>query len=190
MEGHTQLLVRTILEHPFDLSWSVQGLGMMRVYLSDAVRLHIWDDSLRIPNVSAIHTHPWHLHSTIVAGIYRQRRYIERSAPNRMTTEYYRATIRCGENAFLKTAPERVYLEPQLMETYRTGESYCQNNDELHTSFPLNGTVTLVTRTFLRDREFANVYWQGEGGWVDAAPRPATREEIESVTQGSLVNWF
>lgn len=40
---HLQLAVRNILEKPLAFDWSVQGLGMMRVYLdsSKRTRLHI-----------------------------------------------------------------------------------------------------------------------------------------------------
>ena len=77
MNSHSlsKQLVKAILKSPYELKWSVQGLGMLRTYLSDEVRLHIWDRRLQIPQVSPLHDHPWHLDSEIVAGELRQHRY-------------------------------------------------------------------------------------------------------------------
>ena len=131
MDQHTRLLVKNILTHPYGFSWSVQGLGMTRIYLSETVRLHIWDSRFRFPEVSAIHSHPWDLSPEVMAG-------------------------RCMQFRF---------------------------------SLPGNG-VTLVTRTFSEDRDYAKVYWRGKGSWVDAKPRSATEAEVKAVTQHALSVWF
>lgn len=189
--SYTKILVQNILAHPREFLWSVQGLGMMRVYLSDDVRLHIWDDSLKVPGVTALHTHPWHLHSTIIAGIYRQRRYVVTDAERSANVEGFNVvTIKCGEEASMKSKPTKVYLIEQPQETYREGETYMQTSNEIHQSFPENGTVTIVKRSFLKDRDHAQVFWRGTTGWVDAAPRPATLSEIESITIRALKTWF
>lgn len=54
----TKLFVKTILSNPENFKWSIQGLGMLRVYLSDEVRLHIWDSRFKVPGVSPLHNHP------------------------------------------------------------------------------------------------------------------------------------
>lgn len=186
----TRLLVQAILRSPHELQWSVQGLGMLRTYLSQELRLHIWDDAFRIPGVSPIHDHPWHLDSYIVAGVYKQQRYM--ICLDETPTEYFKmATIKCGEGAFktedVRTVP--VFLDGPV-EAYRAGDSYHQRKDETHESFPENGTITLVTRTFTPDREHARVFWRGDGDWVDAAPRTATRDEINLATHRALNLWF
>lgn len=185
----TRLLVQAILRSPHELQWSIQGLGMLRTYLSQELRLHIWDDAFRIPGVSPIHDHPWHLESYIVAGIYKQRRYL--FCVNGTPEDHLKmATIKCGEGAFKveesRTIP--VFVEPD--EEYHAGQTYSQRKDEIHESFPANGTVTLVTRTFTPDREHARVFWRGNGDWVDAAPRTATRDEINQATHNALNLWF
>jgi hypothetical protein len=188
---HERLLVENILQHPTEFKWSVQGLGMMRIYLSKAVRLHIWDSALKIPGVSALHTHPWDLRSTVVAGIYRQYRYVAKDpAAIKLTPNYNFARIQCGEKACVMEEAKPVFLQEGEPEAYYQGESYQQTKDEIHYSFPEDGTVTLVERTFYADTEFANVYWRGKGGWVDAKPRAATFEEVRDVTQRSLALWF
>jgi hypothetical protein len=55
-----QLVVRSILEDPMR-QWTVQGLGMLRTYLPDNARLHIWNPALKFEEVSEHHTHPWDL---------------------------------------------------------------------------------------------------------------------------------
>lgn len=178
-----RLLVKAILTSPFDLKWSVQGLGMLRTYLSPEVRLHIWDDSLRVPGVSPIHDHPWHLDSLIVSGTLRQYRYVVSPFGDEELTM---SAIQCGENACTKTEPVLVKVHQTPLETYTPGQTYRQTKDEIHESLADTGTVTLVTRTFEGDRETARVFWRGDGGWVDAAPRPATLVEVRRVTQKAL----
>lgn len=214
--GLIRLLVETLLKSPYDLKWSVQGLGMIRTYLSDAVRLHIWISDFKIPGVSPIHDHPWHLYSNVIAGVYRQRRYkimetdllgqkiidmpfaksehelnptFQAGVRAGLIEKFRTATIKCGEGAFKTEDVNSVWVERGLEEEYRVGSSYMQSKDEIHESFPLDGTVTIVTRTFTPDREHARIFWRGDGDWVDAAPRPASLSEIKLATQKSLSWW-
>lgn len=208
LKEQTRLLVKAILTSPYDLKWSVQGLGMLRTYLNDALRLHIWVSDFKIPGVSPIHDHPWHLDSYVVAGVYRQRRYtikdkdflnrpIDESSPTfqagvraGLIEKFGTASIKCGEGAFKTSDVHQVWVERGLEEEYHQGRSYYQHKDEIHESFPLDGTVTLVTRTFTPDREHARIFWRGNGDWVDAAPRPASAEEIKLGTQKALAWWY
>lgn len=205
--GLIRLLVETILKSPYDLKWSVQGLGMIRTYLSDAVRLHIWISDFKIPGVSPIHDHPWHLYSQVIAGVYRQRRYtiLDKGFLGQPITEdnptfkagltagmielFNTAQIKCGEGAFKTEDSKRVWVERQVEESYRAGDNYMQYKDEIHESFPLDGTVTIVTRTFTPDREHARVFWRGDTEFVSAEPRPAEPDEIRLATQKALSWW-
>lgn len=190
MEANTRLLVENILRHPHGFKWSVQGLGMMRMYLSETVRLHIWDSALKVPGVSAIHSHPWDLHSVIVAGRYRQHRYLPPMRSNAVPSEFNCVEIQCGEDACVTAIPTTIPLVEGGLEVYPEGYEYTQAKDEIHLSCPEDGTVTLVTRTFHADRDHAKVYWRGRGEWVDAKPRAATPEEVEQITQRALLTWF
>lgn len=187
-----RLLVENILKHPKDFEWSVQGLGMMRVYLSQAVRLHIWDSALKVPGVSPLHTHPWNMKSTVVAGRYKQHRYITELELNPLNKgeEFNMVEIKCGENACTMQEPQKISLVKCPLEIYKEGESYTQDSEEIHLSCPEDGTVTLVERTFKADRDHAKVFWRGKGGWVDAKPRPAEAHEVQDVTSRALRVWF
>lgn len=81
-------------------------------------------------------------------------------------------------------------LIEQPIEIYTEGMSYKQTKDEIHYSIPEDGTVTIITRTFHEDRDHAMVYWRGKGGWVDAKPRPAEKNEVLLVAQRALEMWF
>jgi hypothetical protein len=187
----TKELVRAVLSSPDKLKWSVQGLGMLRTYLSKEVRLHIWDSSPKVYNVSPLHTHPWHLDSYIVTGELRQCRYKLADVPNAAgSLPYNMATIKCGENACTMSDPVKVGLFRWPMESYTEGMTYHQDNTEIHESLPADGTITLVTRTFTEDTEHAQVFWQGNGGFVSAEPRAATPEEVLQITQNALARWF
>ena len=192
MMDHTRLLVQNILMHPREFEWSVQGLGMLRTYLSQEVRLHIWDSSLKVAGASPYHDHPWDLDSLIVAGRYKQHRYGV-PQPNDTWTprqKFNSATILCGEAA--QTVAETVELElvEMPLEIYSDGMMYSQKSEEIHLSCPEDGTVTIVKRTFKADRDHALVLWRGKGGWQSAKPRTATQEEVIDVTQRSLAMWF
>lgn len=193
---HTRLLVEAILRNPLPFKWSVQGLGMMRVYLSKETRLHIWDSALKVPGVSALHTHPWGLNSLVVAGVYKQHRYLEYTTqefPNADMTHvgtYNKVQIQCGEKACVIGEPTSVQLLENFLETYPQGCDYWQKSNEIHLSTPVDGTVTIVDRTFQADTEHANIYWRGRGPWVDAKPREATPAEVNSVTARALETWF
>jgi len=186
---YTKLLVETILKYPVVSQWSVQGLGMMRMYLSPEIRLHVWDSSLKVPGASAIHNHPWDLDSLVVAGRYKQHRY---SSPKYglVTEEFNCSLIKCGEEACVMEEPTKVMLAELALEVYRQDATYHQDKDEIHFSCPEDGTVTLVKRKFHEDRDHAKVFWRGSGKWVDAKPRQATVEEVIAVTQRALTTWF
>jgi hypothetical protein len=111
--GVEKLLVKHALKHPHNFKWQVQGLGMLRTYLRDDWRLHIWDKSVRIPNVSPLHEHPWDLHSTIAAGILYNTRYVNNklaAGEDEHTKLYKGAVIKCGEGACTLTDVQPFYL--------------------------------------------------------------------------------
>lgn len=187
-----RLLVENILRHPTEFDWSVQGLGMMRLYLSQEVRLHIWDSALKVCGVSPIHNHPWNLDSMVIAGRYKQHRfkYVAPNVDEKLAMELNVAEIKCGENAEVVGEITKVKMIEDYLEIYSEGQVYSQAAAEVHLSVPDDGTVTLVKRTFKEDREHAKVFWRGRGGWVDAKPRKATPDEVLSVTKRSLELWF
>lgn len=182
-----RLLVENILHHPHDFDWSIQGLGMMRVYLAPMVRLHIWDRSLWVAGVSPVHTHPWDFDSLIVAGRMHNRRYQSDEYDGQ---EWNRVKIKCGEDACTVEEPTKVILCEQPLESYGVNQRYTQSADEIHWSLPEDGTVTICTRIPKADRDHAFVYWRGKGPWVDAKPRPATPEEVHEIVNRSLAAWF
>jgi hypothetical protein len=192
MNNYSKLLIANILQHPADFQWSEQGLGMLRLYLDSehVYRLHVWDDSVRVPGVSPMHTHPWDLESTIVAGKLRQHRYTLAAVAAHNVDEYNVVTIKCGENAHELDAPSIISLAEQPLEIYREGQSYSQNANEIHWSLPDNGTVTLVKRTFGLDRESAKVYWRGKGPFVSAEPHPASPGTVKKICDRALERWF
>lgn len=181
----TKSLVKKILESPYDLEWSIQGLGMLRLYLDDERRLHIWDDRYSVENVSVMHTHPWHFKSTVIAGVVHNTRFVEHPDYQR----YYKQKIFCGEGGGLVGESTRVGLMPSSKETYNERESYYEQAHEVHISSPRRGTVTIVKREFLDDADHAFVYWT-VGDWVSAEPRKATRDEIKDITEYSLKKWL
>lgn len=179
-------LVKMILENATAFKWSLQGLGMLRLYLSTEVRLHVWDSRYAIPGVSTIHDHPWSFKSLIVAGSVKQYRFTEPPEGE----PYQFSVLQCGAGGCIKTFPTPINLSRSRMEQYGEGQSYEQRHDEIHESVPANGTVTIVTRTFREDTEHARVFWPAGTDWVSAEPRTATRDEVAGITGAALARWF
>lgn len=189
----TKLIVRKILERSDAYDWSIQGLGMLRMYLNDKsqsnmLRLHVWDSRYKVVNVSPIHDHPWDFESVIVAGAVKQTRYME-NAGGYSKQLFNFCTIKCGAGACTLSEKTEILLSP-FYEEYREGQTYTQKKSEIHESFPEDGTVTLVSRSFGEKRDEARVFWRGDGEFVSAEPRPATPDEVVAITQNALTRWF
>ena len=179
-------LVRAILTNAHAFKWSLQGMGMLRLHLPGAFRLHVWDSRYRVPNVSMIHDHlQWGLHSTIVAGELTNRRYVLAAEGD----PYVFGTLKPGYGCYFKDAPQPCYLKALRPITYSPGGEYAQAPAEVHQSDPLDGTVTLMHKTPTAD-ESARVFWPADGQWVSAEPRAATPEEVAAITSRSLERWF
>lgn len=191
MEGViTKQLVKAILTSPQELEWSIQGLGMLRTYLSPDTRLHIWDASAKMEGASELHTHPWDFDSFVVVGSVRNYRFEMEALGSHGASgiKRMRQTIRCGEGGGLIGEPVPVVLKELPTETYEEGQSYRQAAEEIHRSAPDDGTITIITREFRDDTEHAYVYFRDE--WGTAEPRPATRQEIARITRNALRAWF
>jgi len=195
MMNDVKLLAKTILEHATEFQWELKGLGMMRTYLSDDAKLHVWDNRYAVPNVSLTHEHPWSFYSKIIAGEVRQCRlritkptdhptYVQQSKP------YMRSIVQCGPGGCLQAEPEQVLLRNGGMERYLEGMTYNMKHYEIHQSYPLNGTVTLVRRTDYLEPRAAAVYWPAGEEWVSSDPVMATPAKIRDIADRALETWF
>jgi len=175
-----------ILTRPLEHEWSVQGLGMMRTYLDETRRLHIWHTSLMVHGATPLHDHPWNFKSEVVFGMVKQNIYtIVKDFPFPVKN-WTKQRILCGEGGDVVGDSEQVLLRVGPLELYPTGHVYHQQAHEIHNSFPSNNTVTVVTRDYLEDRDHAYVYIPEGGEFVSAAPRPASHAEILFITREVL----
>lgn len=181
--------IAKILADPLDREWSIQGLGMLRTYLdgSKIQRLHVWSDQAKYDDASELHTHPWDMTSTIVAGRLEQHRFV---ASLEAEPTHMQQKILCGEGGGLCGAPRPVALRQMHPEFYGKGAVYRQYWWEIHRTRPADGTVTIIARDFTSDPDHAYVYWPVGQEWVTAEPRPATNDEIIRITNNALVRWF
>jgi hypothetical protein len=187
-------LVRSVLDCSDRIEWSLQGLGMLRCYLTEDIRLHIWDSEQAAPGVSSFHTHPWDFTSLVVAGRVVNQRFKESAigpAHGGVTAKIptMRQMIRCGEGGGLEGEPGPVYLAPQPPEICTAGCSYSQKATEVHESRPDDGAVTIIKRSVPEDGhpDFANVYWPKGQEWVSAEPRPAKDREVRTIINKALI---
>lgn len=166
--------------------WTLQGLGMLRLYIDDEVRLHVWNIDYADTNASTLHTHPWHMYSEIVAGKMQNRRFVY----DRDGIAYMRQKILCGPGGGLCDEPKEVFLSPEPLESYPERTYYTQRANEIHESYPMKGTVTVVVREKLADADHAFVFWPDWLRWGSAEPRDATPEEVYTIIENSLDTWF
>lgn len=184
----TQLLVKTILEHATSMPgrWTLQGLGMLRLYLSPTTRLHVWSMAHRNPMASTLHTHPWDFSSYVVVGSIENTTYEQ---AYRSGVKYNRQLLRCGEGGGLEGTPDQIRLESSGWQV-NEGELYEQAAEVIHETDFWDGTVTLVQRTMRADTEHAYVFWRDGQTWGSAEPREATPEEVEAITGTALRRYF
>lgn len=187
-----KLLVKKILENATDYRWSLQGFGMLRLYLADEVRLHVWDKRYQIEDVSIIHTHPWNFRSTVIAGAINNIQYREGIDH---ALALWRELIVTGEQATAVTqgGPELVHLENMTTVYYVEGDSYYQPMHVPHKTLYEDGSVTVIERDGRLPNNHAYSYWpqlRGPNGWVSAAPRTATLEEVLDICGNALERWF
>lgn len=188
----TKALVKHILTKARDYTWTLQGFGMLRTYLPDDVRLHVWDDRYAVPDVSLIHTHPWDFESHIVAGKVTNKRYFASRYECGIDWDYrdfMRRRIQPGEGFKILSDDEPVRLGSLKPEYYEAGESYRQQREEIHETECTRGTVTLVKRVRGIADE-ADVYYPAGGQWVSGEPRVATRQEVEDICDNALDSYF
>jgi hypothetical protein len=184
--GCLRASVRAILSHAAAFEWTVQGFGMMRMYFDENKqhRLNVWHSGLSVPNVSIIHDHPWRFQSWVISGRVVNRRYGFRFDADFRGIKHKFMVIEPGEQGGPRTEPQDAWLIPRGPEMYAVGNTYSQLANEVHSSHPLDGTVTINDR---RDRgpDIARVFWL-HGDWVDAKPRPATQEEVRFYSEYAL----
>lgn len=179
-------LAKFALENAAKFEWSLQGLGMLRLYLPDDTRLHVWDNRFAYPGASPIHDHQqWALNSTVISGQIINFRYIETAHGKPFTYKMIKAGFGCVDIS--EEMP--IKLERCDGELYRIGGNYSQEPAEIHETIPTNGTVTIMRKTPTKDPEAARVFWPAGAHWGSAEPRKATSFEVDFMTRYALSVW-
>lgn len=182
-------MVKQTLRHHERHEWNLQGFGMLRTYLEDGWRLHVWNDDYMVPGVTLMHDHPWHFDSLLIAGGLANQRYCiaeeEEGGPathmmRTITPGIGLATIRVDAVRIEIAGPREVYLADEI---------YHQDAHEIHVSTPFPGTITLVRRERVGE-DVARSFHPLDKEWVSAEPRQATAEEVREICTHSLDTWF
>lgn len=186
-------LIRPILHDPFDREWQVQGLGMLRTYIEKDVRLHIWNSAFNYCDDSGWHTHPWDFTSYLVAGSIVNTLYIENHRPveGRMIgADHWHAfrkrRIVCGPEGCALSADEPCFLWAATSQEYVAGQSYSQKADDIHTTKPSDGAISIISRKLVHADGSATIYTPADKEWSNAEARKATSDEIHQGTQLAL----
>jgi hypothetical protein len=178
----SKALVFTILRHAEDFPWRMLDIGLMGLRLDEQRehRLHIWDPSFGTGD-PPIHDHPYDFSSSIIVGELSNTRYVENAAGD----EYIR--FRYSPPVEDQRRSDMVRLAAAV-EILRAGDEYRQLAHELHASWQLPGTVTVIRCSWKEPRELT-VCLRDEGSWCSGQARDATREEIKAFASKAL-EWF
>ena len=175
----TQALVRTILEHAEDHPWRMVDIGLLGLRLDDRrrYRLHVWGPGYALGD-PPVHDHPYDFTSTVVVGELTNTRYIEDPAGD----EYQRVRYSPPDEDARTTDAVRLSGTATVL---RAGDEYSQRAPELHDSRQVPGTVTLIEMSF-RDPCPLTVCTPGDAPWVSGQARPATPDEVKTITGAAL----
>lgn len=167
--------------------WSIQGFGMLRLYVRDVARIHIWHSALRYPGVSMIHNHSWDLVSTVVVGQIINTRFKETAGPCKCYGHRdcfhgpqgsYHTQRRITGYQTVEVGPiVKTYLRSGDPEYYGPGDTYAQKAHVIHQTGAQDGTVTVMERKEDTEGQ-ADIYWPHGTEWGTAKPRAATYPEL------------
>ena len=176
-----QMILERSISTPEAYDWSIQGFGMLRLYLPQDMRINIWHSKFRVPDVSLIHTHPWHFTSLIERGRLTNIRYeLTDGEPT-----HEQAPIKPGQNGGITGCSKLVSLQSFNPEFYGLEETYSQRAHEIHLSSPQDGCVTINKRARV-GADQALVFWSVGKSWVSAEPRKANADEIRAFCLAAI----
>lgn len=176
------LLVKRILETPDAHRWTLQGLGMLRLYLSDALRLHVWDPRCAAPGASAVHDHPWDFSSLIVSGALTNRLLLEVPGLEAAADATHLVSrLHCGAGGGLVDRPIRTRLVVGSVRRYEAGQLYSQVATDVHETSPDPGTDDGVELVRERPRLGLNTFFGGNLGLAEASSAVAHMERASSA---------
>lgn len=179
-------LTKFILENASAFKWSLQGLGMLRLYVGDDTRLHVWDLRHAFPGASPIHDHQqWGLHSTIISGSLHNVLFEEHPSGE----PFLYQTMKAGYGCHAIHEPREITLRRSSVTKYKPGECYSQEPQEIHWTVPRSGTVTIMRKSPTKDSELARVFWNAGTEWGSAEPRTATNSEVAQIVGYALSRW-
>lgn len=178
----SKALVLTILRHAEDFPWRMQEIGLLGLRLDERreYRLHVWDPTCSIGE-PPVHDHPYHFTSNVIVGELRNTRYEEDPAGE----EYVR--FRYPPSAEDLRRSDTVRLSASAT-TFTEGGRYRQRAHELHASWQLPGTVTVIRCSWVEPSDLT-VCFRDEGSWRSGHARDATRDEIKAMAAKAL-EWF
>lgn len=182
-------LAKKILQRAEAYEWTLQGFGMLRLYLGTVGRLHVWDDRYAVPGVSVIHDHAWDLASTVLSGELTNIVYQVQAPGIDCGALYSCQTLLTGEGGGLIGNPVPVRLERVEFGLYgpkRVRQHYAQVACEVHETRAVRGTVTLVERAEGEGQKTARSFWPVGEMWISAEPRPATVAEVRDICENAL----
>jgi hypothetical protein len=192
--------VQQILRNWTTHEWQVQGFGMLRTYLDGPgePRLQIWDQRVAVWGDWTIHDHPWDFTSRIICGTLFNQRFEKSTELDPLPIWHQDPSERLYKGTLLVPGPEGgntgepfdIWLTPQPTEVYSSGDEYSQKYWELHKTRYDQGTITMIERDRVKESDTALACYSESVGQTFYRPRPATPDEIFTVTGDALKRWW
>lgn len=176
-------LVRKAIATSAAIDWTLQGLGMMRMYLRPtSMRIHVWMPEWKVPGVTEIHDHPYPLTSHIIAGVMGDVQFVrvQLGDDDLRTGLYDEHSITCGVGKDDACATKTVALRSRPRKVYAAGDGYHVGKAIPHLSAPLaSGTVTVIDRGKFTpgENDRALVFSRHGEPFGSAVARPVTYDE-------------
>ncbi len=181
-------LVKFVLSNAILFPWTVSGLGMMRTYITETMKIHVWHSSLLVENVTLHHNHPWAFESTVIAGKVMDSTFTLHDDVVEMGHIYREVTLDVGKPGGNNMIDEgrHVWLVADEPTTLNPGDSYKHKPEDIHFVNFVDGSVTLIDKHMGDVEDHAKVYVPTGEKWVDAKPRKATPSQAEYVARIAL----
>ncbi len=156
---------------------TVHGLGMARIHITPKIRIHLWHPEFQEPGVTELHTHPWDLRSTIIAGSFTEE--VWQQATYGYPFQEYIVGCGVGGGGVRKGC---VSLLQRTEVTYRgAGDRYHREASTIHrVLLSKTGAITLMYKGE-KDTGVASVFSKCETPFGDARQRPAEVKDARTL---------
>lgn len=188
----TDEFLLSILRDPLaeTIRWRAHGIGFMKAYIDSPAnewRINVYNSLLRVPGITVMHDHPWHLTSYVRCGRLTNTRIARSHRKSAGAFLMNEGTINCENFRGIEGKPDPVVLVRRPSEIVERDQWYMQTAHEIHDTEAADGTVTILHRQAAHGKHGrASLFWPLGDEYVDAS-RSITETEILKVAETAAI---